>query len=149
VLDRKLFFFAGETESARLWPTDEAAIRRFLDRCYELSAEGLLRLWPRNIVFMERYMLGKQIESPCPVGLEAMYVAADGRLFPGCWAKDTGLRISETSLAEAWADERYRNQLHDAFVRSCAGCGCTFRTMSAYYVPYIVEGWRRTGRIDD
>ena len=147
VLDRKLFFFAGETESERLWPTDETAIRRFVDRCFELSAEGLLRLWPRNIVFLERYMLERPIESPCPVGLEALYVSHDGRLFPGCWAKDTGLTVREVSLGEAWASPRYRDLLHDAFSRRCGGCGCTFRTMSAFYVPYVVEGWVRTGRV--
>lgn len=147
VLDKALFFFVGDTESERLWPTDEAAIRRFLDRCFELSGEGLLRLWPRNIVFMERYMLGRPIEAPCPVGLEALYVSHDGRLFPGCWAKDTGLRASETSLANAWADRRYRDRLHEAFLRRCGGCGCTFRTMSAYYTPFVVEGWRRTGSV--
>lgn len=148
VLDARLFFFADGTRTAELWPTDLAAIDRFVARCFELSAEGLLRLWPRNLVFVERYLKNLPIEAPCPVGLEAMYVGFDGRLLPGCWAAEPVANVATHSLAEAWADPRYRDSLHAAFLRKCPGCGCTFRTMSAFYIPYIVEGWLRTGRLD-
>jgi MoaA/NifB/PqqE/SkfB family radical SAM enzyme len=149
VLDTKLFFFSEGTRTAALWPTDAAAIDRFVTRCFELSAEGLLRLWPRNIVFIERYLTGSlPIEAPCPVGLEAMYVGFDGRLLPGCWAAEPMATAATRSLGEAWSDPRFRDMLHAAFLRKCPGCGCTFRTMSAFYTPYIVEGWLRTGRLE-
>jgi MoaA/NifB/PqqE/SkfB family radical SAM enzyme len=148
VLDTKLFFFAEGTRTQELWPRDVAAIDRFVARCFELSAEGLLRLWPRNIVFVERYLRGEPIDAPCPVGLEAMYVGFDGRLLPGCWAADVVATAATHSLAEAWADSRFRDTLHAAFLRRCPGCGCTFRTMSAFYAPFIVEGWLRTGRLE-
>ena len=145
VLDSTLFFFSDGTRTSELRPRDRSAIERFITRCFELSDEGLLRLWPRNIVFMERYLLGEPIESPCPVGLEALYVAHDGRFLPGCWASDTGATTESHEIGELWADERFRDALFDAFHRRCPGCGCTFRTMSAWYAPYIVEGWLRAG----
>lgn len=144
VLDTKLFFFKEGTQSVELWPTDVDAIGRFVERCYELSAEGLLRLWPRNIVFIERYLKNMPIDAPCPVGLEALYVRFDGRLLPGCWASEPSTSALTASISEAWEDEDFRQALYDAFKRRCSGCGCTFRTMSAFYAPFIVEGWLRT-----
>jgi MoaA/NifB/PqqE/SkfB family radical SAM enzyme len=148
VLDTKLFFFGEGTQSAAIRPTDLAAIDRFVARCFELSGEGLLKLWPRNIVFMERYMRGEPIAAPCPVGLEAVYVAHDGRFMPGCWAAETGTSVHTHHIEDAWRTPGYRGALYDAFSRRCPGCGCTFRTMSAWYQPFVVEGWLRTGRLE-
>lgn len=148
VLDTKLFFFKDGTQTVELFPRDLAAIDRFVARCTELSTEGLLRLWPRNIVFIEHYLKGLPIEAPCPVGLEALYIGYDGRLLPGCWAADTGASVLTSSLSEVWRSERFRDALYGAYSRKCPGCGCTFRTMSAFYTPFIIEGWLRTGRLE-
>jgi len=149
VLDNKLFFFKGaSTSTDEQWPDDREATDRFVARCFELSAEGLLKLWPRNIIFLERYLRGEALTSPCPVGLEALYISHKGHVYPGCWEKDTGLSVLTSSLGEIVSTETYRELRHDAYSRRCGGCGCTFRTMSAHYVPYIVEGWVRTGRLE-
>ncbi|MFC1546347.1 radical SAM/SPASM domain-containing protein [bacterium] len=93
-----------------------------------------------DIDYIYRYFKDPiQHKIPCAVSQTRVVIDSGGNVYGGCWSLGTHGNITEHSLNNILASDKYIKSHNKMFYKKCPGCSCGYMYNTRYFLPEILK----------